>query len=136
MRTSSDLNIAISQQEDPLAQRIWCYMNRIDDQRGDNVQVTVRNISNQEVAIADRVIIDSSFATIERESASSDWQAIELYAVANILLFKSLKPNESRVYVWPTIGYNRSDARAEPGMFRIRFSSGSCTNQFEIQAGQ
>jgi hypothetical protein len=61
------------------------------------------------------------------------WKAIELFAAANIITPKTLKKNEYHVYVLETKGYNRNDAVALPGTYRIIFQNRFISNEFSIK---
>ena len=101
--------------------------------QGENVILTVANMSGQDVSIIDRSGIDAGVATIERRDAENGWNAIELYAAAAPSVFKVLKPGEQHVYVWSTIGYNRSDTVAPEGTYRIHLGNDAYSNTFEIR---
>lgn len=77
--------------------------------------------------------IDGGFATIEIKQDDGTWGAIELFAAANVIMFKTLKPGDSHVHIWRTMGYNRSNTLAAPGTYRILFNNGLCSIQFGIR---
>ena len=56
-----------------------------------------------------------------------------MFAAAAVSISKVLKPGHSHVYIWKTIGYNRSDTIADVGIYRILFGYETYTNQFEIR---
>jgi hypothetical protein len=85
------------------------------------------------VAIVDRIYIDGGFATIERQAENGQWRVIELYAAANVTVFRTLEPGERYQYLWQTVGYNRADTIAPAGTYRIRFGQPVYTNPFEIK---
>jgi hypothetical protein len=102
--------------------------------QGDVVTITVTNASEASVTIVERPRIDGGFAAVEKRSDDGRWQAIELYAVANVIISRTLAPGARHQYVWPTVGYNRADSIADPGTYRIRFGQSTQTNPFEIRA--
>ncbi len=102
--------------------------------QGDLVTITVTNASDKPVAIVDRPRIDGGFAAVERRFDDGRWQAIVLYAVANVSISKTLAPGAQHRYVWPTVGYNAEDTIAAPGTYRVRFGQSTQTNPFEIRA--
>ncbi len=104
--------------------------------QGDNVYVTVTNISDHNVEIVDRQFIDSGFAKVEKKDDKGEWEKIELFAVANVIVSRTLKPRESHVYIWRTAGYNRNDTTAAPGIYRIDLGDQTYTNDFEIKDKQ
>jgi hypothetical protein len=85
------------------------------------------------VSIVDRTILDAGVATIEKREADDKWRAIELYAAAAASVFKVLKPGDQHVYVWNTIGYNRSNTVAPEGTYRILIGQDTYSNAFEIR---
>lgn len=101
--------------------------------QGEVVRITVTNTSNAPVAIVDRTDIDGGFATIERQAEKGQWRVIELYAAANVTVFRALEPGARCQYLWQTVGYNRADTIAQPGTYRIRFGEMVYTNPFEIK---
>jgi hypothetical protein len=101
--------------------------------QGENVGLTVTNTSGQNVSIVDRTILDAGVATIEKREADDKWRAIELYAAAAASVFKVLKPGDQHVYVWNTIGYNRSNTVAPEGTYRILIGQDTYSNAFEIR---
>jgi hypothetical protein len=101
--------------------------------QGDVVRITVANTSDAPAAIVDRANIDGGFATIERQAENGQWRVIELYAAANVAVFRALEPGGRCQYLWPTVGYNRADTIAQPGTYRIHFGTLVYTNPFEIK---
>ncbi len=102
--------------------------------QGDIVRITVTNTSDAPVAIVDRVHIDGGFATLERQAKNGQWRVVELYAAANVTVFRALGPGERHQYLWQTVGYNRADTIAPPGTYRISFGQPVYSNPFEIKA--
>ena len=102
--------------------------------QGEIVWITVTNVSSAPQAIVDGAHVDGGFATIEIRTEDGHRRHIELYAVANVTTFRTLKPGERYQYRWQTIGYNRADTVAPPGTYRISFGRPLYTNSFQIQA--
>jgi len=71
---------------------------------------------------------------VARSLFGGQWRAIELYAAANVTVFRALEPGERYQYVWQMVGYNRADTFAPPGTYRISFGQPVYTNPFEIKA--
>jgi hypothetical protein len=123
----------VIRKDNKTGEKIACITDKPAYSQGEDVLITVTNISDGDVFIINREFIDAGVATIERKDAKGDWRAIELLAAATVSISKTLEPCEVHVYVWKTIGYNRSDTVADPGTYRILIAHGSYTNQFEIQ---
>jgi hypothetical protein len=102
--------------------------------QGEIVHITVRNISDHPVLIADRRHVDGGFATIETRTQEGQWQNVELYAAANVTTFRTLPPGGRYEYLWQTVGYNRAETVAPPGTYRISFGQPVYTNLFEIKS--
>ena len=113
--------------------QLGCFTEKPIYQQGENVIITIINNTNTKTFVTDRNDIDGGFATIEMKREGGTWGAIELFAAANVIMFKTLKPGDSHVYTWRTMGYNRSNTLAAPGTYRILFNDGLCSNQFEIR---
>jgi hypothetical protein len=112
--------------------KVTCVTDKREYFQGETVRITVRNNSNDNIEIPDRRRVDGGFAVIE-VNHDSTWRAIELFAVANVLTYKTVKPNERHVYVWETKGYNRNDTLATPGKYRVRFQDGFRSNEFLVK---
>lgn len=110
-----------------------CVTDKRKYKQGENVRVTLTNMSHENIFIIERTYIDAGVATIERKNKEGKWKAIELYAAAAASVSKMLKPGEVHFYIWKTRGYNRSDTIAEPGIYRIVFSKEVYTNEFQIK---
>jgi hypothetical protein len=119
--------------ESEIDRKITCITDKKDYKQGDEVNITVTNVSDDIVFVIDRKHVDAGVATIEKKDAKGAWQAIELFAAAAVSVSKVLKPGHSHVYIWKTIGYNGSDTIADLGTYRILFGYETYTNQFEIQ---
>lgn len=113
--------------------KVVCVTDKKTYQQGENVIATITNDSSYEISIADRKYVDGGFATIEMKHNDGTWHAIELYAAANIITFKTLKKGESHVYIWKTIGYNRKDTVAVSGTYKIITNNNIVSNQFIIR---
>ena len=113
--------------------RLACFTDKKIYILGEKVNVTLTNISNDNAFIIDRTNIDAGVATIERKEDEGQWKPIELYAAATAAVSKILNPGESHTYIWRTVGYNRSNTVAKPGIYRIRFSKYIRTNEFQIK---
>ena len=113
-------------------ERITCFTDKIVYEPGEIVIVTVNNTTSGEIYVTDREYIDGGFATIEIKNNDGTWDPIELIAAANITTLKKLTEGDSHRYIWKTIGYNRSDTIAVPGLYRISIYNTIYTNQFEI----
>ena len=114
--------------------KITCITDKAEYNQGEIVQIKIENNSNEDINIVDRKYLDGGFVTIEKKSDNGTWKVIELYVVANIMTFKTLKKGESFTYTWNTKGYNKSDTIVNPGVYRIKFNNGLITNQFSIIA--
>ena len=112
--------------------KVVCVTDKETYQQGENVMVTITNNSSDEITIVDRKYIDGGFAKIEMKHNDETWHAIELYAAANITSFRTLKKEDSYVYIWKTVGYNRMDTVAVSGAYKIIFNNGIISNQFFI----
>ncbi|OGP75115.1 MAG: hypothetical protein A2V86_15800 [Deltaproteobacteria bacterium RBG_16_49_23] len=112
--------------------KVVCGTDKQTYQQGENVMITVTNHSSDEITIVDRKYIDGGFATIEMKHNDGTWHAIELYVAANIISFRVLKKEESYVYIWRTVGYNRMGTEAVSGTYKITFHNGIISNQFLI----
>lgn len=104
--------------------------------QGENVIIKITNNSNEDINIVDRKYIDGGFAVIEIKQNDGTWKSIELYVVANITTFNTLKKGDSHVYIWKTKGYNRNDTLATPGVYRVVFGNGVVSNQFTINVAE
>lgn len=102
--------------------------------QGDVVKISVTNTSDAPVAIVDRTHIDGGFSAIEKQVENGQWRVIELYAAANVIIFRALEPGARHQHLWQTVGYNRPDTIAPPGTYRINFGHRWYTNPFEIKA--
>lgn len=100
----------------------------------DVVKLVVTNASSAPVDVVDRPELDGSFATIELRTAGGQWRAIDFIAVANVFTRRPLKPGERVEYRWRTLGYNRFDTLAQPGLYRIRLGASGPSNSFEVVA--
>ncbi|MBL8921205.1 MAG: hypothetical protein JNJ54_20245 [Myxococcaceae bacterium] len=100
----------------------------------DVVKLVVTNTSSAPVDVVERPELDGSFATIELRTAGGQWRAIDLIAVANVFTRRPLKPGERVEYRWRTLGYNRFDTLAQPGLYRIRLGAAGPSNAFEVVA--
>jgi hypothetical protein len=110
-----------------------CFTDKKMYIQGEKVSVTLTNISDYPAFIIDRKYIDAGVGTIERKDHEGQWKPIELYAAATAAVSKILKQGESHTYIWRTVGYNRSDTIAKPGIYRIRFSPNIHTNEFQVK---
>lgn len=100
----------------------------------DVVTLIVTNTSSRPVDVVDRPELDGSFATIEQRTASGQWRAIDLIAVANVFTSRPLEPGSRVEYRWRTLGYNRADTLAPAGTYRIRLGASGPSNSFELVA--
>jgi hypothetical protein len=114
-------------------ERITCATDRLEYKQGESVVIKVTNNSSEDIILCDRIYIDGGFAVIERKTYGEAWKPIELFAVANIITTKALKPGEYHTYTWNTKGYNRSDTLALPGLYRIIFQERIISNHFVIK---
>lgn len=112
--------------------KVTCVTDRLEYYQGDSIAFKITNNSNNNITIVDRKYIDGGFVVIEMKRDDGTWRAIELYAAANIITFKTLDKGESYTYIWNTKGYNRNDTLANPGIYRAIFSNGMKSNQFSI----
>jgi len=104
--------------------------------QGENVIIKITNNSNEDINIVDRKYIDGGFAVIKIKQNDGTWKSIELYVVANITTFNTLKKGDSHVYIWKTKGYNRNDTLAIPGVYEVVFGNGAVSNQFTINVAE
>lgn len=115
------------------AQQVTARTDKQTYTQGENVQLIIKNVSEHEVSIVDRASLDAGVGTIERQEVDGAWRAIELYAAAAASVVKVLKGGEQHVYVWSTVGYNRSDTVAPEGTYRILIGERTYSNSFEIR---
>jgi hypothetical protein len=114
--------------------KVDCFTEKKEYLQGENIFIHIRNDSMNGVSVVDRKYVDGGFASIEIKSKEGTWEAIELVAAANITTFKTLDSGESHIYIWNTKGYDRNDALAVPGVYRVIFSENIKTNEFLIKA--
>ncbi len=136
VQTKAQEQIAVQTKPGEISRKITCITDKMEYEQGEDVHITVTNISDEDVFMIDRKYVDAGVATIERKDHEGKWKAIELYAAATASVSKILKPGDSHTYIWRTIGYNRSDTIAEPGTYRISFSKYIHTNEFRIKQKQ
>lgn len=111
---------------------VTCVTDKTEYTQGERVAIRIKNNSRDDIKITDRIYVDGGFALIEIKRIDGTWKAIELFAAANIVTWKTLRKGESHVYIWNTKGYNRSDTTAVPGVYRVTFNNGIVSNQFSV----
>ncbi|HXX56728.1 MAG TPA: DUF2275 domain-containing protein [Thermodesulfovibrionales bacterium] len=101
--------------------------------QGDDISITVTNMSEHNVEIADGQFINSGFAKVEKKDDRGAWMSVELFTAANVIAKRTLKPRESHVYIWRTAGLSRNGTPVVPGIYRINLGDQTYTNNFEIK---
>jgi hypothetical protein len=75
--------------------QVRCFTDKSVYMQGECVIINMSNAASTAVSVIDREYIDGGFASIEIEQHGGTWSAIELLAVADIIVSKTLKPGDS-----------------------------------------